>query len=67
MKGLVYTVDDDFNVKCLDSYGQDLTTVKEYDEAGRLVSETNPDQETTRYTYDSRGNLVVTREPMGQT
>jgi YD repeat-containing protein len=38
-----------------------------WDEAGRLVSQTNGNNETTKYGYDTRGNLIWTTQPMGQT
>ncbi|WP_440533997.1 Ig-like domain repeat protein [Variovorax sp. YR566] len=38
-----------------------------WDEAGRLVSQTNGNNETTKYGYDVRGNLIWTTQPMGQT
>jgi len=37
-----------------------------WDAAGRLVSTTNGENETTRYAYDLRGNLVRTTLAMGQ-
>lgn len=37
-----------------------------WDEAGRLVSTTNGNGETIRYTYDLRGNVIRTTLAMGQ-
>ena len=37
-----------------------------YDAAGRLATQTNGNGETTKYSYDRRGNLVIAELPMGQ-
>lgn len=37
-----------------------------YDQAGRLIAQTNGAGETTRYSYDMRGNVLSTTQPMGQ-
>ena len=37
-----------------------------YDELGQRISHTNGDGETLSYSYDLRGNLVQTKQPLGQ-
>ncbi|WP_316682838.1 hypothetical protein, partial [Ralstonia flaminis] len=38
-----------------------------YDQAGRLLRQTNGAGETTSYTYDLRGNVLSVTQPLGQT
>jgi YD repeat-containing protein len=59
----VYSISDDYTVT---SGREAITTSKVYDEAGRVVRDINGKGEITRYTYDSRGNVVVVRQPLGQ-
>ncbi|HEX7888956.1 MAG TPA: LysM peptidoglycan-binding domain-containing protein [Ramlibacter sp.] len=38
-----------------------------YDQLGQRISSTNGNGETLTYTYDLRGNIVETKQPMGKT
>ncbi|MGC3996531.1 MAG: hypothetical protein QM767_02945 [Anaeromyxobacter sp.] len=60
----VYSADTDYKVTQVAE--KQLETVMTYDAAGRKLSQTNGDGETTRYVYDLRGNIVETIQPMGQ-
>ena len=42
-------------------------TLYQYDEAGRLISVTQPNGETVSYTYDSHGNRATMTYPNGRT
>ena len=46
---------------------QNLTERYAYDQAGRLLRQTNGAGETTSYAYDMRGNVLSVTQPMGQT
>ncbi|MDD5336393.1 MAG: hypothetical protein PHS32_21855 [Rhodoferax sp.] len=58
----VYSVNS-FNVRELVA-SKAITTTNSYDQAGRLLSSSNGNAETTRYRYDLRGNVVETDLPM---
>ena len=45
---------------------QNLVTTMGYDQAGRKLWQTNGNNETIQYTYDLRGNIIATRQPLGQ-
>jgi YD repeat-containing protein len=51
----------------LNGGAQHLQNKVEYDEAGRVVAQTDGVGETTRYDVDLRGNVTVVHAPMGET
>lgn len=53
----------------VDGYGseQELTTQYEYDAAGSLSKETNPDGSIRTWLYDAQGRVIRTDEPWGET
>ena len=46
---------------------QNLSERYAYDQAGRLLLQTNAAGETTSYAYDMRGNVLSMTQPMGHT
>jgi len=47
--------------------GTFLETVRSYDGDGNLLSETDPEGNTSTFTYDDRGNLLSRTDPGGRT
>ncbi|MGN6390254.1 MAG: hypothetical protein ACTHL1_12145 [Burkholderiaceae bacterium] len=60
----VYTVDGNNNLQQAGRRALVETIV--YDAAGRKLSTTNGNGETTTYRYDLRGNVTATTQPLGQ-
>jgi YD repeat-containing protein len=60
-----YTLGADYSLTHQGS--QQLTTRMEYDQAGRLLKQTNAANEQTQYAYDARGNIIATVDPLGHT
>ncbi|WP_440534032.1 Ig-like domain repeat protein [Variovorax sp. YR566] len=43
-----------------------INQTQRWDQAGRMLSQTNGNNETVSYDYDLRGNLIKTTQPLGQ-